>query len=126
MKMSNAEGKLIKAYFNMLENTHYSKITVTDIIRNAQVSRTTFYRYYVDIFDMHEKICDKLAMAIIEECAKAIIQSGIKEVVYLSDKYAETMSTRASKRMFEAAGVKLTKLTPTKENIVIDFDENKV
>lgn len=60
------------------------------------------------------------------ECAKAIIQSGIKEVVYLSDKYAETMSTKASKRMFEAAGVKLTKLTPTKENIVIDFDENKV
>ena len=33
------------------------------------------------------------------ECAKAIIQSGIKEVVYLSDKYAESPATLASKRM---------------------------
>ena len=40
------------------------------------------------------------------ECAKAIIQSGIKEVVYLSDKYADTDSTIASKKMFDTAGVK--------------------
>ncbi len=60
------------------------------------------------------------------ECAKAIIQSGIREVVYLSDKYADTPTTRASKRMFEAAGVKLTKMNSIKKNVVIDFDENKV
>lgn len=40
------------------------------------------------------------------ECAKAIIQSGIKKVIYQSDKYADTSSVRASKRMFDAAGVK--------------------
>ena len=39
------------------------------------------------------------------ECAKAIIQSGIREVIYDCDKYAETPSVRASKRMFRAAGV---------------------
>ena len=39
------------------------------------------------------------------ECAKAIIQSGISEVVYKEDKYAESDSVKASKRMFEAAGV---------------------
>jgi dCMP deaminase len=60
------------------------------------------------------------------ECAKAIIQCGIKEVVYLSDKYADTMGTRASKRMFAAAGVKMTKLSPTRASVLIDFDENKV
>lgn len=60
------------------------------------------------------------------ECAKAIIQSGIKEVVYLSDKYADSPMTRASKRMFEAAEVKLTKLTMSKKEITIDFDEEKV
>ena len=60
------------------------------------------------------------------ECAKAIIQSSIKEVVYLSDKYANTPMTRASKRMFIAAGVKLTKLTLNRDSIVIDFDEAKV
>lgn len=60
------------------------------------------------------------------ECAKAIIQSGIKEVVYLSDKYADTMATRASKRMFNAAGVKLTKIECGKKSLLIDLDENKV
>ena len=40
------------------------------------------------------------------ECAKAIIQSGIKEVVYTCDKYADTDGTKASKMMFQKSGVK--------------------
>ena len=40
------------------------------------------------------------------ECAKAIIQSGISEVVYMSDKYSDSDSVLASKRMFTTAGVK--------------------
>lgn len=43
------------------------------------------------------------------ECAKAIIQTGIKKIVYLSDKYADSISTQASKKMFELAGVKVEK-----------------
>ncbi len=43
------------------------------------------------------------------ECAKAIIQTGIKKIVYLSDKYSDTISTLASKKMFELAGVKVEK-----------------
>lgn len=39
------------------------------------------------------------------ECAKAIIQAGIRTVVYDSDKYEGTPGNRASKRMFDAAGV---------------------
>jgi len=39
------------------------------------------------------------------ECAKAIIQTGIKEVIYMEDKYADSESTIASKRMFEMAGI---------------------
>ncbi len=39
------------------------------------------------------------------ECAKAIIQAGIKTVVYDSDKYCGTPANQASKRMFDAAGV---------------------
>ncbi|MDL2323898.1 dCMP deaminase family protein [Ruminococcaceae bacterium OttesenSCG-928-A16] len=42
------------------------------------------------------------------ECAKAIIQSGIAEVIYLSDKYAESDATVASKKMFDMVGVKYT------------------
>jgi len=40
------------------------------------------------------------------ECAKVVIQSGIKEVFYYSDKYSEKPEFRASKRMFDMAGVK--------------------
>ena len=39
------------------------------------------------------------------ECAKAIIQAGIKTVIYDDDKYGDTPSVIASKRMFRAAGV---------------------
>ena len=44
------------------------------------------------------------------ECAKAIIQSGIKEIVYEDDKYAYTDSVKASKAMLRAAGVSLRQL----------------
>ena len=43
------------------------------------------------------------------ECAKAIIQSGIKEVIYISDKYADQDSFKASRIMFDMAGVKYRK-----------------
>ncbi len=39
------------------------------------------------------------------ECTKSIIQSGIKEVIYLSDKYSDTDSTIAAKNMLHAAGI---------------------
>lgn len=45
------------------------------------------------------------------ECAKAIIQSGIAEVVYMSDKYSDSDSVLASKRMFTTAGVKFREYT---------------
>ena len=63
---------------------------------------------YVDLFPCNE-------------CAKAIIQSGISEIVYLSDKYADTPGTKASKRMLTAAGVKLRIFKPDIEEITLDF-----
>ena len=49
-------------------------------------------KIYVDLFPCNE-------------CAKEIIQSGIKEVYYLDDKYAHTNGVIASKRMFDTCGV---------------------
>ena len=48
------------------------------------------------------------------ECAKLIIQSGIKEIVYVSDKYFDTDASKASRRMLEAAGLKLRQLDAPK------------
>mgnify|MGYP002625980406 FL=1 len=55
------------------------------------------------------------------ECAKAIIQAGIRTVVYDSDKYAGTPMNIASKRMFEAAGVQCVAYGKTGRRIEIDL-----
>lgn len=57
------------------------------------------------------------------ECAKIIIQSGIKEVVYLSDKYNIKPEMIAAKRMFNASGVKVRQHTPSNQRLVLDFSE---
>lgn len=53
------------------------------------------------------------------ECAKAIIQTGISEVVYWEDKYADTDGVKASKMMFNMAGVKLRQYVPTDREILL-------
>ena len=55
------------------------------------------------------------------EGAKEIIQSGIREVVYDDDKYANTFAVMASKRMLKAAGVSLRKYTRTGRQVTFDL-----
>ena len=57
------------------------------------------------------------------ECAKLIIQSGIKNVYYLSDKYHDLNPFVASRRLFDMAGVKYTCHKPSKSLITIDFSK---
>ena len=56
------------------------------------------------------------------ECAKAIIQSGIKEVIYLSDKYHNEDNAIASRRLFDACGVKYHEIKVDK-TIEIELDK---
>ena len=51
------------------------------------------------------------------ECAKAIIQAGIKTMVYDIDKYSGSASVIASKRMLTAAGVEVIKYQPSNREI---------
>ncbi len=55
------------------------------------------------------------------ECAKILIQSGIRRIVYLSDKYHDTDASRAARRMFEMAGVKTEPFLSQTQRILIDF-----
>ena len=55
------------------------------------------------------------------ECAKAIIQSGIKTIVYGNDKYANTPAVIASKRMLDASGVRYYQYSPTGREITIQL-----
>jgi dCMP deaminase len=56
------------------------------------------------------------------ECTKLIIQSGIKEIVYLSDKYRDSDSVKASKKMLGMAQVKTRHLEISDKSLTIDFD----
>ncbi len=91
-------------------NTKYPYVVHAELnaILNASGRDLRDSRVYVALFPCNE-------------CAKAIIQSGVREVVYLSDKYADTMSTLASKRMLDAAGVKYTRLRPEHTSITLDL-----
>ena len=55
------------------------------------------------------------------ECAKAIIQCGIRELVYDCDKYADTTSVHASKKMMDAAGVTYRKYKPTGRKVELEL-----
>ncbi|XP_014791316.1 deoxycytidylate deaminase [Octopus bimaculoides] len=55
------------------------------------------------------------------ECTKVIIQSGIKEVIYYSDKYKDKITSKASRIMLDRAKIKYRQHRPTNGRIVIDF-----
>lgn len=55
------------------------------------------------------------------ECTKVIIQSGIKEIIYLSDKYKDTDSVKASKIMLDRANITYRQFTPVRSSIVLNF-----
>ncbi|WP_297406124.1 dCMP deaminase family protein [uncultured Cetobacterium sp.] len=66
---------------------------------------------YVDLFPCNE-------------CAKSIIQSGISEIIYLSDKYCNTDSNIASKKLLSSCGIKLRQLEPKFDELILNFKKN--
>ena len=68
-------------------------------------------KIYVDLFPCNE-------------CAKAIVQSGIKTVIYASDKYNGTEGNIASKKLLNECGVKYIKFESDKE-LNIDLKVNE-
>jgi dCMP deaminase len=92
------------------ENTKYPYVVHAELnsILNAGGKSLKGAKMYVALFPCNE-------------CAKAIIQSGITEVIYLSDKYHDTDFMRASRRMLSSAGIKLTQINPTKGQIVLSL-----
>lgn len=91
-------------------NTKYPYVCHAELnaILNSSISLLNS-RIYVALFPCNE-------------CAKAIIQAGIKEVIYIDDKYKETDSVIASKRMFEMAGVSFRQLHMNEDSLTIEFN----
>lgn len=96
-------------------NTKYPFVVHAELnaILNAKGKDLSGCKIYVALFPCNE-------------CAKAIIQSGISEVVYLSDKYFNTDSVKASKMMFKCAGVELRQLVPSYKEINLSLNIDDV
>ena len=90
-------------------NTKYMYVVHAErnAILNYRGNRRDFEnaKIYVDLFPCNE-------------CAKEIIQSGIKEVIYLSDKYAEADETIASKRLLDVCGVTYRQLEQKNQKVL--------
>ena len=92
-------------------NTKYPYVCHAELnaILNSPISSLKGATLYVALFPCNE-------------CAKAIIQTGIKKVIYLSDKYAESDQTRASKMMLKSAGVEFEKLQTGRKELVLNLN----
>ena len=91
-------------------DTKYAFVTHSELnaILNYRGGTLEGSRLYVSLFPCNE-------------CAKAIIQAGIKTIVYDSDKYADTPTTLASKKMLKAAGVDFYQYKKTGRKITLDM-----
>ncbi len=92
------------------EETKYPFVVHSELnaILNSNGKSLTGAKLYVSLFPCNE-------------CAKAIIQSGIREIIYLSDKYAGTPENCASKRMLDSAGVVYRKLCTPTQKLELNF-----
>ncbi len=55
------------------------------------------------------------------ECAKAIVQAGISEVIYLDDKYADSLVNQASRKILDAAGIRTRKVDTALKDLSLSF-----
>lgn len=69
MKKENgktAQEKMEKAFIELIQTKEISEINVTDLVRLAKVNRSTFYVNYLDIYDLADKIKEKMYHSILE------------------------------------------------------------
>jgi dCMP deaminase len=91
-------------------NTKYPYVCHAELnaILNNIGMDLTGCKIYVTLFPCHE-------------CAKAIVQAGINEVIYLSDKYNNTDSNTASKHILTNANVTTRAVQSNKTNLTISY-----
>ncbi|XP_042857784.1 uncharacterized protein LOC122244055 isoform X2 [Penaeus japonicus] len=99
-----------KASSNRLENKYmYVCHAEVNAILNKSCADVAGCTIYVALFPCNE-------------CAKIIIQSRIKEVIYLSDKYKDKPETIASKKLLDLVGISYKPYTLSCQKILIDLD----
>ena len=100
------DNKILSTGYNGFPKYFYSTHGELNAILNYRGGSLEGSKLYVTLFPCNE-------------CAKAIIQAGIRTLIYACDKYSETPAVRASKRMLNAAGVRYYQYEPSGRTIKI-------
>lgn len=87
-----------------------------------KTSNVFFFKINLLLYSIKKGCTMYVALFPCNECAKMIIQSGIKSVVYMSDKYSSLNKFIASRRLLNMAGINLRQFIPSKSSISIDFN----
>ena len=64
-RRKESQERIEKIFVELIQKKEINKISVTDICKKAKVNRSTFYANYIDIYDLADKIKEKLSRDII-------------------------------------------------------------
>ena len=129
----NNENKIISIGYNGFPNQKKEEKSIDNILPWCKDDKCYSKNKYAYVCHaemnaiMNSNICLKDTIIYVtlfpcNECAKLIIQAGIKKVVYLSDKYKETESVKASKIMFDLLKIEYIPLDYKTESITLSFN----
>jgi len=110
--VANEQNKIVGVGYNGFPwgDTKYPYVCHAELnaVLNSITSDLRRTRIYVALFPCNE-------------CTKVIIQSGISEIIYLSDMYQNTDSVKASKIMLERAHIPYRQFIPERQSILLKF-----
>ena len=92
LRFQKADQKIIVAFIILVRSKGFNKLTVSDITKEAQINRSTFYAHYIDKYDLLNKLELKVLQHTYEimgkikftskntECSLDNIFEGFKEI----------------------------------------------
>lgn len=72
LRVKKTQAAIQHAFWKLLATCPLSKISVADLIAEAQIGKATFYHHYVDKFDLARQLCQQTQAPLIKECAQRI------------------------------------------------------
>lgn len=80
LRVKKTQAAIHHAFWKLLATRPLSKISVADLIAEAQIGKATFYHHYVDIFDLARQLCQQTQAPLIQECAQRIASRQLHDL----------------------------------------------
>lgn len=93
-KSMNTRTAIIQAFWALLKEKGFQKITVNDITQKAGIYRSTFYLHFTDIFDLLRQVEDSLVDEWRYEIISSVEETMLTDIVDLISKFYEKNGDR--------------------------------